>query len=377
VIGRNSRRRTSMKRKRQLLIVGSAVALAWCGGDKAPVAPTPSIPATVNSLRLTGMSPQMDVNQTIQLTATAGFTIGTSRDVTAETAWRSFNTAVATISATGLTTAVSPGSTNVQATYQGRSASVQTLVLSAGTYILRGAVVEPGNVPVFDSTVEVVDGPQAGRSATTASGSNRYEIYGLSGQTRLRATKNGYLAEIKAVSMTENRVVDFELRPTTPPAALAGNYRLTFTAASSCASRLPEDARMRTYDALMNQDGARLLVHLTGAPLAVHPRAGTGDHFSGIVQTNAVSFTINFEYYYYYFDLVEQLFNVRWFPPQLGSAHLTISGAASSTATSPTISGRLNGSFNLWEAPSGFYGSGRRSVASCNATDHQFTFSRR
>ena len=144
------------------------------------------------------------------------------------------------------------------------------------------------------------------------------------------------------------------------------NYRLTFAASNSCASRLAQDARTRTYDARMNQGEAKLLVNVEGAPFVLHPRTGAGNHFFGTIRTNAVSFTINFEYYYYdFFDLVEQL------GP---TTYLTISGTASGTATPRTIAGGLNGTFTVWES-NGFYGV-KRAVASCNATDHQFSFVR-
>ena len=119
----------------------------------------------------------------------------------------------------------------------------------------------------------------------------------------------------------------------------------------------------------MNQGEAKLLVNVEGAPFVLHPRTGTGNHFFGTVRANAVSLTIDSDFYYYgdtFFDLVEQL------GP---TTYLTISGTANGTATPRTIAGSLNGSFTVWEA-NGFYGASRRIVAGCYATDHQFSFVR-
>ena len=356
---------------RHLLIGGlivAAVALAYCSDNKTPVTPIAPTPAAT-ALRVTGNTQGLDVNQTTQLAAVASLTDGTSRDVSAEAAWRSFNTAVATVSARGLLTAVGLGRTGVSAQYQGRLSTADVLVLPSGTYILRGTVAEPGPVPIGEARVEVIDGPHAGRSATTNRFSGTYEIYGLSGNLSVRVTKDGFVVDTKSVSLTENRVLDFELRPTAAPLPIAGNYRLTFAASNSCASRLAEDARTRTYDARMNQGEAKLLVNVEGAPFVLHPRTGTGNRFFGTIRANAVSFTIDCDFYDYdvdFYDLVEQL------GP---TTYLTISGTANGTATPRTIAGSLNGTFTVWEA-NGFYGFSRRIVAACNAADHQFSFVR-
>ena len=147
-------------------------------------------------------------------------------------------------------------------------------------------------MPVGEARVDVIDGPHAGRSATTNLANGTYEIYGLSGNLSVRVTKDGFFVDTKSVSLTENRVLDFELRPTAAPLPIAGNYRLTFAASNSCASGLAQDARTRTYDARMNQGEAKLLVNVEGAPFALHPRTGTGNHFFGTIRANAVSFTL-------------------------------------------------------------------------------------
>ena len=334
------------------------------------------------------MVERLDVNQTVQLAAMAGSTDGTTRNVTAESQWRSFNTAITTVSGTGELRAVAPGKTAVQATHRGRIASAEVFVLSSGTYVLQGEVLEAGNLPVAGAKIEVIDGLHAGRAVQTPLNLNTYEIFGLSGDLRIRATKDGYFAEMKSITMTENRRLDFELRPTTPPTSLAGRYRLTFTASNACAGQLREDLRSRSYDAVLRQEGPRVSVALTGAQFVVGSD-NRGSGFSGTVQGKAASFSLGlansgFDTYYssyfysaYAWDVVERLPDAGWSPPQPGSTYLTVGGTATGTVTPSGLLGTLDGTLTEWRALEGFYElRTRTTTASCRAPDHQFVLTR-
>jgi hypothetical protein len=334
------------------------------------------------------MAPQLDVNQTLQLSAVSGSADGTTRDVTSESQWRSFDTAVATISGTGQLKAGSPGKTAVQAVYSGRIASAEVLVLTSGTFVLQGSILEAGNLPLAGARVEILDGPQAGRTVQMPLNRNTYEVYGLSGDVRVRASKEGYFAETKTAAMTANRRLDFELRPTSPPTSLAGNYRLTVTASSSCATRLRADLRARSYDAVVRQEGPRVTVTLLGTQFAVGPNT-RGNTFSGTVQAGSASFSIGlanagfyyYSYYYYYyahtFDIVEQVFQPGWSPSQPGTSYLTIGGTVNGPVTPSGLAASLNGSIIQWQAQQGFYTSQLRNrTGDCRAPDHQFVLTR-
>lgn len=60
---------------------------------------------------------------TQQLTVTANYGSGASNNVTADAAYSSSATGVATVSAAGLITAVAEGTTTVTVTYQGQTAT--------------------------------------------------------------------------------------------------------------------------------------------------------------------------------------------------------------------------------------------------------------
>jgi hypothetical protein len=93
-----------------VLVVG--IALAGCSTNPSP---------TVVSIAVTGAAPA--VGGTSQFTAVATFADGTTKDVTnstvitAPTTWESGNTAVATVSTTGVVTGVSVGSVMIQVSY--------------------------------------------------------------------------------------------------------------------------------------------------------------------------------------------------------------------------------------------------------------------
>jgi hypothetical protein len=355
--------------KRSRLVLAAAVLLAWCGDNdrsRSPTAPTSPTPvAAVLSLEITGATTLTAIGQTSQLTAIARFDNGSSRDVTAEAMWRAFNAAVVSLSPAGSLRAIAPGRTGITAQFQTKLVSREVLVLPSGTFILRGRITEAGNLPVAAAKVEIVDGPHAGKF-TNSGFDGAYELFGIAGQVMVMASRGEYISQTKSASMTDDRMLDFELQPRVAPIALAGNYRVTFAVSSACNAALPEAARVRSYGATIAQDAARVEVELSDAQFAVNPRDNRGRRFSARLRGNALSFTMGDTYYGYFEDLVEQL------DP---TTYLTINGYATANASPSQISGPLQGVIAVWDAPNGFYGFGRRQTGSCRG-EHPFVFAR-
>ena len=95
------------------------------------------------------------------------------------------------------------------------------------------------------ASVEVLDGPDAGRmTTTTASGE-----FSLSGNfdetTRFRIARPGYAS---ITLLHPHGYIDFYLVSSEAPVNLTGEYEMTFTADPSCAG-IPESVRTRTYRA--------------------------------------------------------------------------------------------------------------------------------
>lgn len=154
------------------------LAPAWtnCSKDNPTSSPTaPTTPATTIQLRVTrvvinGSGSLTSIGETRQLTATATFSDGTTKDVTSDGRWQSGDTRVVTVSASGLVTVVGFGSTGVSLSYQLGSSTVGTSLTvtatPAGTFVMRGRVREPGAGGI--SGFRVID-TLSGRSLTTDS----------------------------------------------------------------------------------------------------------------------------------------------------------------------------------------------------------------
>ena len=114
--------------QRSLAFVLVLVVIGGCdsdGGGNGATAPSP----IATSLSLAS-APQ--VSQIVQVTATASFSDGTTKDVTSAAAWSSSDTAIATVSSSGLVTALGGGDVDITATYEGVSATIRlTLTASA------------------------------------------------------------------------------------------------------------------------------------------------------------------------------------------------------------------------------------------------------
>jgi len=100
----------SARVRRASIVVGAVVlaaAAVACG--------SPTAPATVKSVVVTGSAPA--VGSSSQFTATATMSNGTTLDVTSSSTWSSSDSTVATVSTTGTVTGVAEGSASIQATY--------------------------------------------------------------------------------------------------------------------------------------------------------------------------------------------------------------------------------------------------------------------
>lgn len=101
-----------------------AVAASSCGNDGSPTGPggTGGPPtATVTSVTIGG-SVSLSAGTTSQLTATANKSDGTTENVTSRATWQSTNPAVATVSGTGLVSALTTGTADVTAAFSGQTA---------------------------------------------------------------------------------------------------------------------------------------------------------------------------------------------------------------------------------------------------------------
>jgi hypothetical protein len=140
------------------------------------------------------------------------------------------------------------------------------------------------------------------------------------------------------------------------PKQVVATYNATLTASPSCADRLPEAARERTYTATLYADG---VIAWTGPTL--HPPPGHATISSGTLSEQSFVFSIDVER-----DPQSDDFHGIW-DDMGGTGILNISGKGHGTLEDAHIAGRLAGVFGFWEGPNtnGSY---------CSAPDHGFTF---
>jgi trimeric autotransporter adhesin len=113
-----------------------------CGGSSKT--PSPQT-ATVTLITVSAPSSLLPVGETLQLTATATYSDNSTKDVTASATWQSSDLTVATVSSTGLLTAVKAGSTTVTAT-RGTISGFKSITVTAAA--LSSIVVTPSNASI-------------------------------------------------------------------------------------------------------------------------------------------------------------------------------------------------------------------------------------
>ena len=132
----------------------STVAVSACGSDPVPVAAT---------IEIAPLSGTIAPGETLQLTATAKDTANVVLAVTFT--WLSHNTLAATVSSTGLVTAVANGSANITATADGKSGSAAIVV-----QLVASVDMTPANTSVrLGSVIQLIATPRnASGGALTA-----------------------------------------------------------------------------------------------------------------------------------------------------------------------------------------------------------------
>jgi hypothetical protein len=361
--------RTNLRHIVFILTVGLGLVVASC--DKSPTRPsgqptgTPAPPA-VTVARIAIIAPaSIEPGASVQLTANAIKSDGSVENVTSQTQWTSTNAGVLQVSSAGIVTARERGEANLNARYQNRNATAPMIVLPGGTFRLNGQVTDSG-FPLEGVTVAVIGGTGEGLTTLTNT-TGAYVFYGVAGQVRLHAKKDGYLNRIEELQVTENRAFGFEMKIDGQRRDLSGTYTLNLAATGCPSTRVPDSAQNRSYAANVQQNGPQLTVRLSGADFIV--TGGHGDHFSGFASADGnVTFAIGDAYTYYYysghFDVVERL---------NPTSALLVSGNVNATSSPTLISGTLNGSISLTQGTTAPF---TRFSGQCYSPDHRFELRR-
>jgi hypothetical protein len=194
---------------RPLLFVLGALALAGCDGPRSPTSPTPSPSSpTVLSITIGGTTSLDHPGDTGRLTATATFSDSTSRDVTAEAAWTVIPGGMLAITGPGLITALGYGPANVSATYLTVVGRRQIRVVPGGAFLVEGFVWALGK----GAQANLEFSSRAGTYRTTTNEIGHYFLP-AAGDTTMRVERDGFLAQVRQMTVEHDESVDFELQP--------------------------------------------------------------------------------------------------------------------------------------------------------------------
>jgi len=334
------------------------LALAACDGPTRPASstiPTPRSDAEVRDISVAGRT-ELAPGDTVQFSVTARYADGSSRDVTHApgVSWRTNNPGVITISPSGMVTALAVGGAAVTAGFGGMTGvKAGVVVLRPGTYRLVGTASDNG-VPLSGVRIEVTSGPAVGM-VTTAN--PHYTLWGVSGDTEILATKDGYREARSRITMpTDLERLDFELTPLFSDGSVEGVYTLTVTAAPECSVALP---RVKTFTALLTQDGSRVTATLEGSDFLTW-NSRVHNSFRGTLAGNWLAFYIGEGNFYEWPDVSQYLTSPRFY--FLGGS-VTLSGPPSSR-----LEGMLTGTLGVGE-----YNDFRFvALTSCRSTNHRF-----
>jgi hypothetical protein len=219
-----------------------------CGGSggTSPSTTTTTVPATavtVTSITITGAAAgTATVGEQVALKATANRSDGTTLDVTAQAVWGSSNMVVATVSAAGALAALAAGVTDIRATYSNVSGLLQITVSQRPH--LTGIVTDAdNNRPLAGVTVQVLDGPNSGRSTQTDDG-GAYSLDNLVASSfTVQYAKTSYTTVTRGMTVAGESRVDVSLKieaPTGPDVSgFYGNFNIGITVTRQSCGEFP------------------------------------------------------------------------------------------------------------------------------------------
>jgi hypothetical protein len=336
--------------------VSILLALLLAGCDQPPNGPSPPLVPHLARFEIVGPG-SIAPGGTEQFRANALFSDGSQRDVTGEAAWTSENHSVVTVSPVGLASGNERGETEISAAYSQAVNTKRVFVVPPGTFKLSGRVLD-GNVGVTGARVEVAAGSATGLSTVTQDG--RFVLYGVSGQTQIRVSKEGYQPRTENLEVTDHRNLEIPLFLLRPPWDPSGRYTLTIAAAPECRTVLPEDAWLRRYTAVVQVDTDPRFANVTlqGADFV------SSNFWFWLGRIGETTVTFEVDSYYYGPALVERLSSSRF---------LFIVGRAEVARSPAGLEGHFDGTLQLGEGEV-WYNTSR--AAPCRSANHRFTFSR-
>jgi 6-phosphogluconolactonase (cycloisomerase 2 family) len=208
--------------------------------------------AGVTELRVTPADSAIANGTTLQYTATATFSDGSTQDVSSSATWTSTTEATALVAPGGLATAVDPGITNIRASFGGQSSQTELIVNAATVASVAVTpatpVIADGTTQQFTATARLSDGTLQDVTATaswTSLSTATATINGAGlatavnpGQTLVTATAGG-IAGTATLTVTEATIASIAINP--PAALSAPGSRRGYNAIATFSDRSTQD----------------------------------------------------------------------------------------------------------------------------------------
>lgn len=234
---------------------------------------------TLTGLTLTGNSVMNVIGETRQLTATAGYSDGTSSDVTSESAWATSAPETVAVSPDGLLTAKAIGRSSVSVKYpastppaSSRFSFTEAIVTPVGTFTVSGRVREPGGTGGDHGTGgiagAVVRQVESGQSILT----DEFGLYTLVALTHARLAFSKTDFEPVEIEATPDGVDDVPMQRVIRIDAGSAPQTLTL-APNDMAYQITSDTRCEPCKMIRitsGQDTARVRLTWNSATLDLH-----------------------------------------------------------------------------------------------------------
>ena len=293
-------------------------------------------------------------------------------DVTSKALWSTSKTSVLQTTTTpGQIRGITRGEADVRVTYREGgvdviSAEKRVLVLEPGTFKVSGTVTASTTGGGLDFVrIAIASGTGAGIYAFTDS-AGEYALYGAAGEITLRASLDGFEPMDQRLQVSSEARADFALA-SAASVDIAGAWTMTFSASPGCRANLPPEAHDRQFDATLTQQGAQVVIELSGPTLVNEPWSPRPFKTPGSLLGDVLSFTIIGDTGYdtwSFVDLYDHFGPNQWWG---------VEGAIRGTVSGSEIRAVMDGDLEYWTGarPAGM------PIGVCRANDHTVILRRR
>jgi uncharacterized protein YjdB len=230
------------------LCLSLLLAAAGCGGTSSLSSSSPT--KVLSSIAASPATANLAVGATQQFTAQATYNDGSTADITSSATWTDANAKLATITASGMATAVAAGSTTVTATIGALSGTAALTIAAPPAKTLASIAVSPATAAIaagatgqFTATATYSDGSTANVTTSAAWVSSKPAVATISaagvatalasGSTNITATMSGVSSNTATITVPAPVVTLTSIAVTPPTVTVAAGATEQFAATAT------------------------------------------------------------------------------------------------------------------------------------------------